>query len=96
MEQQEHTLAQFIIEYMPRIPADREVGEAISAMAQWSFWDPEAPSTIWYENCPVGRFQCTNYKKCQWSRIYNAQLHFKQIRYDRSNAYLDYLQVCIT
>lgn len=95
MQQQGGTFTQFIIEYLPRISADPKIGEAIIMNDQSTgAWNPNVV-TIRYEKCPVGRLRCPNYNMCRWHRKYNAQLCFKHIRYTLSNAFLDYLQVCI-
>ncbi|KJA14773.1 hypothetical protein HYPSUDRAFT_416112 [Hypholoma sublateritium FD-334 SS-4] len=94
--EQECPLAQFVVENLPRISSDPELGEAISKdIKADESSGPPFRKTIYYENCPVGPSQCLDYGMCNGFQRYNAQLRVKQISYDISNARLDYLQVCI-
>ncbi|KJA18123.1 hypothetical protein HYPSUDRAFT_968106 [Hypholoma sublateritium FD-334 SS-4] len=94
-EREEGTLAQFMIEYLPCISSDPELGEAIRKDIQRDENDSSARRrTIYHENCPVGPSQCPNYEMCDGFRKYDAQLRFRQISYEISNVRLDYLQKC--
>lgn len=89
--EQQVTLAEFIMEYLPHISADPEIGKTVSTMHQWH----SLSTMIYYEKCPVGVFQCINDNMCEEYREYNAQLLFKQVCFNISYAFMDYLQVCI-
>lgn len=90
MKIEEGTLAQFIITNLPHISPDLEIGQAINAM-KWI----RTCSEIRVESCPVGGLRCPDYDLCRRFRKYNAQLRFKQPRYEIAIALRDYLQVWI-
>ena len=82
----ENTLAQFIIEHLPHIPADLEIGQAISALDGCGW-------IISIGVCPVGMTCCPNFDLCRQFCKYAATLHRKQCQFEIAITFRDYLQV---
>ena len=84
----ENPLAQFIIEYLPHIPADLEIGQAISALGNSAYC-----YNMSLGECPVGMTCCPNFDLCRQVRYYGLILRRKQCQFEIAISFRNYLQV---
>lgn len=81
-------MLQFIIEHLPHIPANLEIGQAIIALNgyRYSSYNGRCPS-----NNPA---HCSNPDLCKQLREYIRKFNRKKTNFEISVVFQDYLQVC--
>lgn len=90
IEQQSSPLAELIIQKLPQISVNLEIGQAIKTV-KWTYNNQKLQA----ESCPEGRFYCPYYFPCRRFRKFEAQLRFRRLRNETACIFRDYLQVCI-
>ena len=81
-------MLQFIIEYLPHIPANLEIGQAIIALNGYKYGTYTA-------RCPVYHPEhCSNPDLCKQLREYISKFNRKKTNFEISVVFQDYLQVC--
>ena len=96
LQSPQHSIQQFVVEYLPHILPDQKIGECIARIEHHqSGWFDWAYGFIFHDNCPTGISQCIDHIRCEQLQRHQAQRRFKQVHYLFSQVCVDYFQVSL-